>query len=305
LIRGSRLSLLPPLQPDPPSVDTGIWRIGASGWSYPPRTGPGTWTGVFYPLKKTDELRFYSRYFNTVEVNSTFYHPCSPKSADGWVERTPEGFEFTVKAWQEFTHGKAPLVPADVRIFQEGIQPLADAGKLGILLFQFPASFHSDDLTRDRLRQLLGMFAEYSTAVEFRHRSWDDNLDVLEDTRSIPVFIDEPKFRDSTRQRLGSSSGILYTRFHGRQAEKWWHHEHRNERYDYLYTANEIRPHAERLKAAAAEQAIQKAYVFFNNHPGAKAVVNAVMLREELGIPVTEELPQTLTAAFPQILRRG
>ena len=192
-------------------------------------------------------------------------------------------------------------MPADVRIFKEGIDPLAAAGKLGSILFQFPASFHCDDGTRDRLRELLASFAEYSTAVELRHRSWDDNLEVLAETNTVPVFIDEPKFRDSTRQRLSSRRGFLYARFHGRQAEKWWHHEHRNERYDYLYSEDEIRPHAALLKSAAREQAIQKAYVFFNNHPGAKAVVNAVMLRRELGIPVTEELPPTLTAIFPQI----
>ena len=134
-IRGSPLSLLPALpQKSPESDNTGIWRIGASGWSYPPRTGPGSWTGIFYPLRKTDELRFYSRYFNAVEVNSTFYHPCNPKTAEGWAERTPPGFEFTVKAWQDFTHGKAPILPEDLRIFKEGIAPLAAAGKLGSIL---------------------------------------------------------------------------------------------------------------------------------------------------------------------------
>lgn len=191
-----------------------------------------------------------------------------------------------------------------MQIFKDGIAPLAEAGKLGSLLFQFPASFHCDDGTRDRLRALLAKFAEYPTAVELRHRSWDDNLDVLDETKSVPVFIDEPKFRDSTRQRLSSRGGVLYTRFHGRQAEKWWQHEHRNERYDYLYTTDEIKPQAERLRTVAGEQSIQKAYIFFNNHPGAKAVVNAVMLRKELGVPVEEELPDSLKAAFPELAQR-
>jgi uncharacterized protein YecE (DUF72 family) len=138
-----------------------------------------------------------------------------------------------------------------------------------------------------------------------RHRSWDDNLDVLDDTKSVPVFIDEPKFRDSTRQRLGSRGGVLYARYHGRQADKWWRHDHRNERYDYLYTKDEIQPQAERLKTVAGEQSIQKAYIFFNNHPVAKAVVNAVMLRKELGVPVDVELPETLKAAFPELDQRS
>src|ERR1044071_6419879 len=94
-----------------------LWRVGTSGWSYPPSSGPGTWTGVFYPLRKTDELRFYSRYFNTVEINSTFYRPCSAKTASGWADKTPENFEFAVKAWQQFTHKKEDLNPSDIEIF--------------------------------------------------------------------------------------------------------------------------------------------------------------------------------------------
>jgi uncharacterized protein YecE (DUF72 family) len=278
-----------------------VWRIGTSGWSYPPRTGRGTWTGVFYPLKKIDELEFYSRYFNTVEINSTFYRPCSPKTAEGWARRTPANFEFTVKAWQQFTHTREALLPADIGIFKEGIAPLEEGGKLGSVLFQFPTSFHCDDETRDRLRFLLQEFEGYPKAVELRHRSWDEHLDILDESDAVPVFIDEPKFRDSTRQKLRGRDAILYVRFHGRLAEKWWRHEHRDERYDYLYSPKEIHTHAERLQTAAAEQSIQKAYVFFNNHPGAKAVVNAVMLRKELGLAAPEPLPDSLVKAFPGI----
>lgn len=285
----------------PESDNKRVWRIGTSGWSYPPRTGGGSWTGVFYPLKKVDELQFYSRYFDTVEINSTFYRPCSPKTAESWARRTPASFEFTVKAWQQFTHSHEPLLPADIATFKEGIAPLEAAGKLGSILFQFPTSFHCDDDTRDRLRALLHDFGNYPKAVELRHRSWDEHLDILDEANAVPVFIDEPKFRDSTRQKLQGRGAILYVRFHGRQAEKWWHHEHRDERYDYLYSPKEIHTHAGRLQTAVEEQAIQKAYVFFNNHPGAKAVVNAVMLRKELGLTMKEPLPETLVKAFPAV----
>jgi len=285
----------------PGSVSTGIWRIGTSGWSYPPRSGSGSWTGLFYPPGKTDELQFYSRYFNTVEVNSTFYRPCAPKTAEGWVLRTPTEFEFTVKVWQEFTHKHEALNAPDIQTFREGIAPIVEAGRLGSLLFQFPTSFHCDDGTRDRLRALLDQFAGYPKAVELRHRSWDDHLDLLDEADAIPVFIDEPKFRDSIRQKMGSRKGMLYVRFHGRHAEKWWHHEHRNERYDYLYSPEEIGTHAGKLRAVAAAQSIERAYVFFNNHPGAKAVVNAAMLRSVLGIPVPEPLPDSLVLAYPSL----
>jgi uncharacterized protein YecE (DUF72 family) len=284
------------------SDNRGVWRVGTSGWSYPPRTGPGTWTGVFYPLKKIDELEFYSRYFHTVEINSTFYRPASPKTAESWAMRTPADFEFAVKVWQQFTHAQDPLSATDLEVFKEGIGPIVAAGKLAMLLFQFPSSFHCDEGNRDRLRKLLDAFVVYPRAVELRHRSWDDHRDVLDDINSVQVFIDEPKFRDSTRQELeGRRERILYLRFHGRNAEKWWHHEHRDERYDYLYSPEEIRKQAIRLKTIAAEQPIEKAYIFYNNHPGGKAVANAVMLRSALGIDVSEPLPASLIRAFPVI----
>jgi len=285
-----------------PKDNTGAWRVGTSGWSYPPSTGRGTWTGVFYPLRKTDELSFYARFFNTVEINSTFYRPCNPRTAEGWVRRTPEDFEFTVKAWQQFTHAKEGWLPPQIDEFKEGIKPLVESSKMGCLLFQFPSSFHCTDEGRDRLRALLEHFADYPRAVELRHSSWGDNMDVLTEMNAIPAFIDEPKFRDSIRQSLKPHSGVLYIRFHGRHADKWWHHEHRNERYDYLYSKEEIQPYVVRLHETAQEKTIQKAYIFFNNHPDAKAVANAIMMRAALDIPVTEELPETFVKKFGDVL---
>lgn len=284
-----------------PKDSTGPWKVGTSGWSYPPNTGPGTWTGVFYPLAKTDELKFYSRYFNTVEVNSTFYRACNPKTAEGWARRTPEGFEFTVKAWQQFTHKKGLWTPEEAAEFKAGILPLAEAGKLGCLLFQFPASFKHTPETSDQLKRILEQFAEHPKAVELRHRSWGESLPVLEAFNAVPAFIDEPKFRDSIRQDIQTAGNLLYLRFHGRQAEKWWHHGHRNERYDYLYTPEEIQPYVIRLKSVTENKAIQRAYIFFNNHPGAKAVANAIMMRAQLDIPVETELPERFVEHFPEL----
>jgi uncharacterized protein YecE (DUF72 family) len=279
-----------------------VWRIGTSGWSYPPSTGPGAWTGVFYPLSRTDELKFYSRYFNTVEINSTFYRPVTPKTAESWARRTPADFEFTVKAWQVFTHAKGEWLPEQADEFAQGLTPLAEADKLGCILFQFPASFKQTPENTDRLKFLLDRFGDYSKAVELRHRSWGEALPLLENLNAFPAFIDEPKFKDSIRQDFDASAGrVLYVRLHGRKFEKWWRHEHRNERYDYLYTRDELQPYAIRLKSALENKAIQRAYIFFNNHPGAKAVANAVMMRAELDIPVRSELPEKLVETFPEL----
>jgi uncharacterized protein YecE (DUF72 family) len=285
-----------------PKDNTGAWRIGTSGWSYPPSTGPGAWTGVFYPLAKTDELKFYSRYFNAVEINSTFYRPCSAKTAEGWAKRTPEDFEFTVKAWQQFTHTKGEWTVRDVEQFKEGLLPLAETRKLGCVLFQFPASFRYTPEVMDRLKSLLDLFQDCRKAVELRHRSWGDVLPSLESFSVVPAFIDEPKFKDSIRQDIEEVAGtFLYLRFHGRKFDKWWHHEHRNERYDYLYTPEELEPYAIRLKSVLENRDIQRAYIFFNNHPGAKAVANAVMLRAQLDVPVKAELPETLIETYPEL----
>lgn len=276
--------------------------MGTSGWSYPPSTGPGSWTGVFYPLVKPDELKFYSRYFNAVEINSTFYRPCNPKTAESWAKRTPDDFEFTVKVWQQFTHKKGEWTKEDIEEFKSGISPLVEADKLGCLLLQFPASFRHIPETMDRLKALLESFEGYPKAVELRHRSWTEVVPALESIGAAPAFIDEPKFKDSIRQEIAvPGTRLLYLRFHGRKFEKWWRHEHRNERYDYLYTSEELHPYAIRLKSILEDKNIQRAYIFFNNHPGAKAVANAVMMRAELDIPVTAELPQKLVDTYAEL----
>src|SRR5215470_9811474 len=115
-----------------PKDNTGAWRVGTSGWSYPPSSGPGSWTGVLY-------------------------RPCAPKTAESWVKRTPEDFEFTVKAWQEFTHKKGDWTVEQIDEFKEGILPLIESHKLGCILFQFPASFRHTSETVDRLKALLDL----------------------------------------------------------------------------------------------------------------------------------------------------
>jgi uncharacterized protein YecE (DUF72 family) len=154
----------------------------------------------------------------------------------------------------------------------------------------------------DQLKSLLGLFEEHPKAVELRHRSWEDAAQTLETFGAVPAFIDEPKFRDSIRQEIDVGPGRrLYLRFHGRKFDKWWRHEHRNERYDYLYKAEELQPYAVRLKSILEDKSIQRAYIFFNNHPGAKAIANAVMLRAQLDIPVTAELPEQFVKTFPEL----
>jgi uncharacterized protein YecE (DUF72 family) len=158
---------------------------------------------------------------------------------------------------------------ADVDVFKRAIEPLADAGKLGALLCQFPASFKRDDESVEYLTSLLETFGDQRCAVELRHRSWSDDfgatLKLLNEHHAAFVQIDEPKFKTSIRQnQLPNITGFYYLRAHERNWKKWWHHEHKDERYDYLYTAPQIQEFGETLKAV--EKIVQKSFAYMNNH---------------------------------------
>jgi uncharacterized protein YecE (DUF72 family) len=114
------------------------------------------------------------------------------------------------------------------------------------------------------------------------------------------VQIDEPKFKFSVRQNwLPNVSGFYYIRLHGRNVAQWWHHEHRDDRYNYLYSREELEEFAE--AAAAAKELVKKAYLYTNNHFAAKSVVNAVMLKAQLGDPLEGEYPPELVERYPEI----
>lgn len=306
-------------------------RIGTSGWSYP--TGAGTWNGLFYPATRSkragtahfDELRFYAEHFDTVEVNTTFYGQPRPEVARGWVARTPPGFEFSLKLYQKFTHPKmfreaalkrapgtagplldllAEVTRSDIDEFRSGIEPLASAGRLGALLAQFPPSFKDSPETRDYLAGLLRAFDDYPVAVELRHRSWSDNvggtLALLDAFGAAWAQIDEPKFRFSIRQNwLPNVRSFYYMRLHGRNAAQWWRHEKAEDRYNYLYSADELREFAD--IAGAANELVRKSYLYLNNHFAAKSVVNAVMLKAQLGQPIDGEYPPELVERYPEL----
>jgi uncharacterized protein YecE (DUF72 family) len=284
--------------------------IGTSGWSYP--RGEGKWTGVFYPkgVKGRSELEFYSRFFNTVEINSSFYRPPTPEMSKGWAERTPEGFFFTAKAWQKFTHPRMfedmsgkDSAPGqkDYDEFKKGIDPLMEAGKFGSLLFQFPPSFKADALDQEKLEGYLIRFREYPLAIEFRHRSWSDREKEIKDTLDTLsvawAYIDEPKFASSIQQTLPEKSTRTYLRFHGRNREKWWDKNAGEQRYNYLYSQEELFPYAEFIKSKR-EAPKTTTYAFFNNHFGGNAVANAMQLKLMVGDSIDAEIPSGLLEKF-------
>jgi uncharacterized protein YecE (DUF72 family) len=292
-------------------------RIGTSGWNYP--SGRGTWNGVFYPRRagrsprgsgrpKFDELAYYAEHFDTVEINTTFYGQPKPDIAKSWAARTPAAFEFSLKLYRAFTHADVPGVPRldepAIDEFRRGIEPLANAGKIGALLAQFPPSFKESQETRAYLDALLARFHDYPMAVELRHRSWSDafseTLSLLNARGAALTQIDEPKFSMSIRQnQLPNVTGFYYMRLHGRNAAQWWKHDKAEDRYNYLYSPAELTPVAE--TADAARRLVRKFYLYFNNHFASKAVVNAVMIKQQLGEPIFGAYPPEFLEHYPQL----
>jgi uncharacterized protein YecE (DUF72 family) len=277
--------------------------VGTSGWSYP--KGEGTWNGYFYPAGKINELEFYSQFFDTVEVNSSFYRPPDPGIAANWAKRTPPSFRFSVKLWQKFTHPKmfkeatgetAAISREDVDIFKQSLEPLAGAGKLGALLAQFPPSFKSDAYGRQIIGALANAFGQYRLAVELRHRSWSDDKGtekLLCELNVAWVQIDEPKFSSSIAPEVPVTADMAYFRFHGRNAADWWTGDAET-RYKYLYSEDEAKELAEKVRKAAAQT--KQLFAFFNNHWKAYAPRNANDLKKALQLSFTDlPVPLELT----------
>lgn len=282
-------------------------RIGTSGWSYP--SGRGTWNGIFYPPRrpKFDELAYYAQHFDTVEINTTFYGQPKAQVAQTWVDRTPNDFEFSLKLFRELTHATRGGVPrldmACIDEYRRGIEPLARSGKLGAVLAQFPPSFKQSPESLGYLDHLLESLQEYPVAVELRHRTWSDGfsetLSLLNSRRAALAQIDEPKFKLSIRQnQLPNITGFYYMRLHGRDAAQWWKHDKAEDRYNYQYSAAELKEFSE--TATAAKRLVKKFYLYFNNHFAAKAVVNAVMIKQQLGEPVIGVYPPAFVERYPE-----
>ena len=209
-----------------------------------------------------NELEYYAQFFNTVEVNSSFYRPPEAGITASWARKTPEGFLFAVKLWQKFTHPKmfeaatgeaAAVSLADVEIFKRSLEPLAGKNRLGAVLAQFPPSLVNDNRGRKILEAVARHFGEYGLAVELRHKSWSDDLATAAILRGINaawVAIDEPKFSFSIAAELPLTSETAYFRFHGRNAGMWWK-GNAETRYKYLYSTEEIAHLAEKVKSAS------------------------------------------------------
>ncbi len=234
-------------------------RLGVSGWSY------DDWIGPVYPanLPKRDWLPFIAQQVDTLEVNVTYYRVPGQKTIDGWVERTPEGFLFAVKAHQSLTHERRS---PDFKAFSDSLGPLIKSGKLACVLAQFPYSFGASDQNRAYLLSLRDGLQDMPVVIEFRNRSWlvDTTFDLLEELRLGFCAVDEPQLKNLMPPVVKATGPVGYVRFHGRNSEKWWQHEAAWERYDYTYRPEELQEWLPKLKQLEADTDVTLVYA--NNH---------------------------------------
>jgi uncharacterized protein YecE (DUF72 family) len=252
--------------------------IGPAGWSYK------DWEGKVYPRPVPagfDPLGYLARHFPCIEVNSSFYRPPSPQMSEAWARRTPPEFLFTVKAWEKFSHDRGPVTAADARLFQDGIAPLLSAGKLGAILLQFPWFFRDGPEARDRILRAADALRDWAPlVVELRHVSWLQAVDFLRAQGLGFCNIDQPPSSTSLTGTRIVTGPVAYVRLHGRNAAAWFRKDAgRDEKYDYLYTREELRLWEEAVREMEAE----KTFLILNNHFQGKAIANAFMLQKALG----------------------
>ncbi len=274
-------------------------RIGTAGWKYK------DWEGVVYPTPKPrgfDHLAYLARYFDTVEINSSYYGAPRPSAAKQWVQSVAENgvFQFTAKLFHSFTHEREPA-PNDERDFKDGIAPLVEAGRFGALLLQFPWSFRNLGENREYLIGLQRRFREYPLVLEVRHSSWvsPEILDLLAELDIGLCNIDQPLFKRSIKPAADATSPTGYIRLHGRNYRTWFaENANVRERYDYLYSAEELAPWVDRAREIARRT--RNSYLVSNNHNLGKATTNALQLTSILKGELVPA-PPTLVQHYPEL----
>jgi uncharacterized protein YecE (DUF72 family) len=236
-------------------------RIGCSGWNY------DDWRGRLYPegLAKRHWLRRYSECFDTVEVNSTFYRLASKEAVKRWVEETPPDFLFALKASRYLTHVRRLRdIAQGIERYYDRIEPLVESGKLGPIVWQFPATFRRDD---SLLGEALSLMPPGRHCFEFRHESWFDDgvYDLLGAHAAALVIGDHPKWPFQARKL--TTDWTLVRLHHGRRGRRG------------NYSERELDTWARRI---AAWRRRAEVFVYLNNDWEGFAVENALSLKRRL-----------------------
>lgn len=274
--------------------------VGLTGW--------GDHPDVYQPNSK-NKLEDYSAHFPVVELDSTFYAVQPERNIRKWISETPESFQFVVKAYQGMTGHQRGKVPFESRgemfeAYIKSIRPLKEAGKLAMVLLQFPPWFDCTKENVDIIRDIIGRLSEFDLAIEFRHQSWyrdgmaEKTVEFLRENGLIHSVCDEPQAGDGSIPLIPLSSRgdkVLF-RLHGRNVHGWlapangdkW----REVRYLYDYNEKELKE----ISAAAGtlEKTTDNVYVIFNNNSGGHAAANAKAYQKQNGLTYTDLAPKQL-----------
>jgi uncharacterized protein YecE (DUF72 family) len=252
--------------------------VGTCGYSYK------DWIGPFYPptVRKEEMLPYYASIFHAVEIDASFYGILAPNVTRRMITATPDRFRFCFKAPQTVTHAPdltTPHVHPDANLFTESLRPMVDAGKLGAVLLQFPNGFRPAPAAVAYFERIVEAFEDLPLVAEFRNGEWQTarTIELLSELNVGWCNVDMPRYESLMLPSSDVTGSVGYLRFHGRNAEKWWTGDNAT-RYDYLYTAEELVPWADRV-AEVQEQA-EQTYAFFNNHARGNAVRNAEVFAE-------------------------
>ncbi|MGC2111422.1 MAG: DUF72 domain-containing protein [Candidatus Korobacteraceae bacterium] len=282
--------------------------VGTAGWSYK------DWEGIVYPaqLKKSQHpVEFMARYFDALEINTSFYGHVKPEWGKLWSRMAravnPE-FMFTAKLNRAFTHSPIAVIQStsaetiraneeDERLAKEGFESLAAEGTLGAVLAQFPISFKNTGPNRMHLDSVVEKFKQFPLVIEVRHNSWTDEgtLHYFAEKGVAFCNIDQPKLGKAVAPSEHVTAPLAYVRLHGRNYDQWFDSDSRNDRYNYLYTDPELRVWKTRIDAIAVKA--KKTFVIANNHFEGKAAVNALQLKSMISGGQVK-VPETLLKRY-------
>jgi len=301
-------------------------RIGTCSWA------DESLTKYFYPrgIKGAEErLHYYTERFDTVEANSTYYHLPAREMVQNWADRTPEGFVMHVKAFGVMTRHpvKVEQLPPDLRDeapldrrgrverpsrefraeifrrFHDALEPLRETGKLGGILLQFPSYVVPKPASLDYLEWAVEQLQGDEALVEFRHAAWlddehrDETLAFLERHGMTYVIVDAPRTegRNVLPTVVATTSPTAYVRFHGRNAQTWNKRTgSAAERFDYLYSEDELREWAGQLRQLAGKAEV--VYAMFNNN-GRSAVGGETIAQAPVNAAELQGLLEKIPAA--------
>lgn len=237
----------------------------------------------------------YASYFPIVELDTCFYGIKSEKTSQDWVNKTPETFQFIVKAYKGMTRHSSwdDYYTSEKEMFlayENFLSPLKQAGKLSAILFQFPASFKCTKENVNYLRQIRAYYPNEPIAIEFRNGSWYDDkmkesmIKFMKEHQFSLVIVDQPQVAlHSVPFDLSvTNPDFVFVRLHGRNKGNWLDdsEDWRKKRNLYCYSKEELKELSDSLKEIKAKNIA----VIFNNNSAGDAAPNGMILKQILGV---------------------